>query len=121
MDKPVSVEAYLAALPAPRRAVLDQLRETIRAAAPDAVESIAYDMPSFRSNGRFVVSYAAFKHHYSLFPASDAVMAVLGDALRPHLAGRATIRFTDADPLSPEVVTRLVAIRLAETAANDGD
>ncbi len=113
-----SVGDYLAALPADRRAVMEQLRQTIQAAAPDAVETIAYQMPAFRSHdGRFLVSYAAYKNHYSLFPASGAVVAALGDAVRPYLSGKGTIRFRADEALPTEVVTKVVQIRVAENRA----
>jgi uncharacterized protein YdhG (YjbR/CyaY superfamily) len=110
-----SVDDYLAALPEDRRAVVAALRRTIRDAAPEATESIAYDMPAFRSNGRFLVSYAAFKHHYSLFPASAEVIEALGAELTPHLAGRGTIRFPAGKPIPTHLVTRVVGVRLIET------
>jgi len=59
MAKPASVEAYLAGLPGPAREVVEAMRATARAAAPDADEVIAYDMPALRLRGRFLVSYAA--------------------------------------------------------------
>jgi len=113
---PTSVEEYLAALPDERRAVMEELRQTIRAAAPEATETIAYQMPAFRNQGRFLVSYAAFKDHYSLFPASDAVIAAIGEELTPYLAGKGTIRFRSSEPLPAAVVTKIVKIRLAENA-----
>ena len=77
-----TVEDYLATLPEDRRSAVTQLRETIRAAAPEATETIAYNMPAFRSHGgQFLVSFAAFKAHYSLFPASERVVEGLGDEL----------------------------------------
>lgn len=121
MAGPASVDEYLAALPADRRAVVEQLRQTIRAAAPDAAESIAYLMPAFRSHGgQFLVSYAAFKKHYSLFPASDAVIEALGDELAPFLVGSGTIRFPADQPIPLGIVTRIVEVRLAENAAHGG-
>lgn len=109
-----SVDDYLAAQPPATRAVLEELRRTIRAAAPEATESIAYDMPALRLGGRFVVSYAAFKRHYSLFPASAVVSAALGAELEPYLYGKATLRFPVARPVPLDLVKRVVEIRLAE-------
>jgi uncharacterized protein YdhG (YjbR/CyaY superfamily) len=63
------------------------------------------------------VSYAAYKHHCSLFPASAAVLEALGDELRPYVSGKGTIRFQAATPIPVALVTKIVAIRLAETAA----
>jgi uncharacterized protein YdhG (YjbR/CyaY superfamily) len=115
-----TVDEYLAALPEDRRAVVQALRETIRAAAPDAVELISYQMPAFKTHGQFLVSYAAFKKHYSLFPASEAVVDALGDELTPYLAGKGTIRFPANAPIPLATVTRIVKVRLAENAARDG-
>ena len=75
-------------------------------------------MPALRSHGgQFLVSYAAFKNHYSLFPASDVVVATLGDALTPYLAGKGTIRFPASRPLPLDLVRRIVEIRVTENAA----
>ena len=116
-----SVEDYLAALPAERRAALEELRRTIKAAAPEATETIAYQMPAFRTQqGQFLVSYAAYKHHYSLFPASGAVVEVLGPELTPYLAGKGTIRFPADSPIPAALVTRIVKVRLEEKAARAG-
>ena len=115
-----SVDDYLAAQPPATRAVLEELRRTIRAAAPKATESIAYDMPALRLGGRFVVSYAAFKRHYSLFPASAVVSAALGAELEPYLYGKATLRFPVARPVPLDLVKRVVEIRLAEVEQRDG-
>ncbi len=113
----VNVDAYVAALPDDRRAAVEELRRTIRAAAPEAIESIAYDMPAFRLNDAFLVSYAAFKNHYSLFPASGAVVAALGDEIRPYVVGEGTIRFPIKAPIPADLVTRVVRIRLDELTA----
>jgi uncharacterized protein YdhG (YjbR/CyaY superfamily) len=118
---PASVEDYLAALPDERRAAMKELRQTIGAAAPDAEESIAYGMPALRSHGgQFLVSYAAFKNHYSLFPASGAVVEALGEELTPFLAGRGTIRFPASRPIPAALVTRIVKIRVQENAERGG-
>jgi uncharacterized protein YdhG (YjbR/CyaY superfamily) len=117
MAPPPTVRAYLDSLPADRRVVVDALRRTIRAAAPEAVESIAYSMPAFRSHGgQFLVSYAAYKKHYSLFPASGAVVEALGAELTPYLAGKGTIQFPADAPIPVALVTKVVTVRLAEIA-----
>jgi uncharacterized protein YdhG (YjbR/CyaY superfamily) len=113
------IDDYLATLPEDRRMAVNQLRETISAAAPEATETIAYNMPAFRSHGgQFLVSFAAFKAHYSLFPASGAVVDELGDELAPYLAGKGTIRFPANKPLPLATVSKIVKIRLAENAAH---
>src|SRR2546421_5245263 len=88
---PTSVEDYLAALPEAPRAALEKLRKTIKAAAPEATETISYQMPTFKEHGRFLVSYAAFKDHCSLFPASKAVLEACGEELKPYFSGKGTL------------------------------
>jgi uncharacterized protein YdhG (YjbR/CyaY superfamily) len=100
---------------------METLRRTIRAAAPQATEVISYKMPAFRTHGRFLVSYDAYKRHYSLFPASDAVVRALGDAIAPYLAGRGTIRFPADRPIPTELVARVVEVRVAENDAAASD
>ncbi len=117
MAGPITVDDYMAAAPEDRRASLELIRRTIKDAAPEATETIAYQMPAFRSHGgRFLVSYAAYKHHYSLFPASGAVIDALGDGLTPYLAGKGTIQFPASEPIPVDIVAKVVTVRLAENA-----
>lgn len=115
MAKAANVDEYMATLPDDRRPAMTVLRETINAAAPGATETIAYAMPALRSHGgQFLVSYDAYKRHYSLFPASDAMIEALGDELRPFLSGKGTIRFPADRPIPTDLVTKIVKIRVAE-------
>ena len=114
MAHPTTVDEYLATKSEAQRAGLVAMREAIRAAAPTADEVITYKMPGFKTHGRFLVSYDAFKAHFSLFPASDVVVAELGDDIRPYLSGSGTIRFPAAEPIPTELIARIVAIRLRE-------
>lgn len=113
-----SVDDYLAALSAERRAGMVRIRKAVNAGAPGTTETIAYGMPALRSHGgQFLVSYGAYKNHYSLFPASGAVIEELGAALTPHLFGSGTIRFSAKEPIPAAFVTRIVRIRFRENAA----
>ena len=114
MAKYESVDEYMARLPDDRRAAMQELRATIRAAAPDATEAIAYNMPAFRLNGRFFVSYEAFKRHYSLFPWTDQMVDELGDAVRPYAVGKGTLRFPADERIPIDLVTRIIQIRRRE-------
>jgi uncharacterized protein YdhG (YjbR/CyaY superfamily) len=117
MAASASVDDYLAALPEERRAVMEALRRSIKAAAPGATELISYGMPAFKSHGQFLVSYDAYKNHYSLFPASEAVVEACGDELKPFLTGKGTISFRADKPLPDALVTKIVKVRVAENAA----
>ncbi len=114
--KPATVAAYLDALSADRRERFEPLRAAVRAAAPDADEVIAYDMPAYRVGGRFLCSIGAYARHDSLFPASQVVIDRLGDEVAPYVKGRGTLRFPLRRPLPLELVGRIVRIRLDEVA-----
>ena len=114
MPKHETVDAYMAGLPEDRRATMEELRRTIRAAAPTATEAISYNMPAFRLDGRFFVSYEAFKRHYSLFPWTDEMVEELGDAIRPYAVGKGTLRFPADAPIPLDLVRRIIEIRLRE-------
>ena len=117
MNAPTGVEDYLAALPDASRAAMEKLRTTIKSVAPDATETISYRMPAFKHRGRILVYYAAFKDHYSLYPASNAVMDALGEELTPYVSGKGTIRFDADKPLPIALVKKIVQARLEENAA----
>jgi uncharacterized protein YdhG (YjbR/CyaY superfamily) len=120
MATPTSVEDYLAALPEAPRAILEKLRNAIKAAAPEATETtetISYQMPTFKQDGRFLVSYAAFKAHCSLFPASAKVLEAHGEELKPYFSGKGTLRFTADRPIPAALVKKIVKTRIEENAA----
>jgi uncharacterized protein YdhG (YjbR/CyaY superfamily) len=121
MAKATTVEEHLANLPADRRATMEELRRTIRSAAPTSIETIAYSMPAFRTaDGRFLLSYDAYKRHYSLFPASADVRAQLGAEIAPYVAGRGTLQFPIGSPVPLDLVRRVVEIRVREKEPADG-
>lgn len=117
MAGPRSVDEYMSGLPDDQRQALEKLRKTIKAAAPDATETISYQMPAFKQDGRFLVSFAAFKNHCSLFPASFKVMDRYGEELEPFFAGKGTLRFTPEKPIPAGLVKKIVKARLEEHAA----
>jgi uncharacterized protein YdhG (YjbR/CyaY superfamily) len=113
-----TVDEYLADLPAERRTAMELLRSTIKATVPEAIEVISYKMPAFRSHGgQFLVSYDAYKAHYSLFPASEAVVEACGEELTPYLSGKGTIRFPADRPIPVALVRRILEVRWTENAA----
>lgn len=114
MEKAKSVDGYLAALPKEQRAALERLRGIIRAAAPEATETISYGMPAFKDHGRSLVGYAAFKRHCSFFPMNAGLITRFADELAPFSTSKGTIRFTVDRPLPKALVRKLVKARLAE-------
>jgi len=117
VDKPMSVEEYLAALPKDARATLEKIRQAIMAAAPTATEKIGYGMPGFSYEGRYLVYYAGFKNHCSFFPASTGVMEEFSNDLESYDVAKGTIRFPIGKPLPGTLVKKLVKARIREIDA----
>lgn len=113
---PSTVEDYLAEVPEEARAALEKLRKTIKAAAPDTTETISYQMPTFKYQGRALVGFAAFKNHSSIFPYSTGVMDSLREDLKPYdTSGKgATIRFPADKPPPASLVKKIIKTRIQE-------
>lgn len=111
------IDAILAALPADQRAALQSLRETIAAAAPEAIEAISYALPAFRYKGRPLVSYGASKAHVAFYVMSPAAMDRHKDILAGYDTTKGAIRFQPDKPLPADLVRTLVQTRMAETDA----
>ena len=69
---PNSIDAYIAGFPQEVQSLLEQVRQTIRNAAPQAEETISYQMPTFKLYGN-LVHFAAFKHHIGFYPSSSGI------------------------------------------------
>jgi uncharacterized protein YdhG (YjbR/CyaY superfamily) len=111
-DKPKTPDDYLAAVNEDKRAALEMLRKTIKAAAPEAEECISYQLPAFRLNGKLLVAYGAAANHCAFYPGS--VMAALKDELKGYDTSKGTIRFPADRPLPPALVRKLVKLRIAK-------
>ena len=116
MGGPASVDEYMVAIPPEYRAALEKLRATIKAAAPEARETISYQMPAFRDQDLLLVSYAAFRDHCSFFPMSTKVIADHRKELAPYATGKGTLQFTIDGPIPGKVVEKIVKARLTENA-----
>lgn len=109
------IDAYLAGVDPEKRDALERLRSQIRAAAPGAVECIAYGIPGFRQDG-YLVGFAAAKTHCSFFPGSAALRELAGPGIERFETGKGTLRFQPDDPPPAAMVQRMVRLRLAENS-----
>lgn len=109
--KPQSIDEYLACVPAESRGALEKLRRTIKSIAPEAVETISYEIPTFKLNGRMLVSFAAFSEHCSFFPGAGPIEVHRAE-LKSFPTSKGTIRFAPDRPLSAALVKKLVKTRI---------
>jgi uncharacterized protein YdhG (YjbR/CyaY superfamily) len=108
-----TIDEYLAAVPADKRAALERLREQIRLAVPDATEAISYGMPAFMLGGRWFVGFGVTRAHCSFYAGRAPVEAFAAE-LEGYRLWKGTINFEADRPLPGSLVTKLLASRLAE-------
>lgn len=107
-----AITEHLRGFPPPQRAALEAVRATIRSVLPQAVEGLAWGMPTFRIDGEAVVCYEGFRRHNSLFPMSGTVVAELGDALAGFDVTKGTIHFPLETPFPARLLRRVIALRV---------
>ncbi len=111
--KPKTIDEYLAALSEDKRAALEKLRKTIRAAAPKAEECISYQLAAFRQNG-MLVAFGATANHCAFYLMSSSTVEAHKDELKDYDTSKGTIRFQADKPLPVALVRKLVKARIAE-------
>ena len=112
--KPATIDDYIAGFPADVRRLLERLRRTIREAAPEAVEAISYQMPTFKLDGRNLVHFAAFRNHIGFYPIPSGIEAFHKE-LAPYKQGKGSVQFPLGQPLPLELVGRIVRYRVRES------
>lgn len=110
------MDDYLAAVPGESRGALEELRKTIREAAPEAEETISYRIPTFKHHGS-LVAFAAFKDHLSFFPMSSTILDHHADEVAPYRTSKGTLQFAADDPIPGDLVRRIVKERIEENEA----
>ena len=106
-----SVNEYIASKPKAVQSILKRVRSTIRKAVPGAEEVISYQLPAYKLNGLPVIYFAGWKQHYSLYPASDPVVAAFKDELAPYKVSKGTIRFPLSEPVPVNLIERIAKFR----------
>ncbi len=112
-----TVEEYLAAAPSDKRATLTKLRQTIKAAAPKATESISYGIVGYKQNGERVAYFGYWKEHIALYGTSSRFIKAHAAELKPYVQSKGTIQFPWDKPLPVGLVTKIVKARVAEVTS----
>lgn len=110
-----SMDHYISTFPADIQETLESIRQVIREAAPEASETISYQMPTFWQQGN-VVHFAAFKNHIGFYPAPSGI-SEFEQELAPYITGKGTIQFPLGQPIPYELITKIVKFRVGENIA----
>ena len=89
------------------------MRQTIRKAAPEAVETISYQMPTFKLNGRGLVYFAGFKNHVGFYPIPSGI-AAFEKELSPYKQGKGSVQFPMDKPVPYDLVRKIVIFRMKQ-------
>jgi len=112
-----SIDEYIATFPEEIQKILEELRGTIKAAAPYTEEKISYNIPTFTLNGKYLVYFAGWKKHISMYPIPSGNEA-FNKEISQYIEGKGTLKFPIDKPLPLELITKIVKFRVAENLKN---
>jgi uncharacterized protein YdhG (YjbR/CyaY superfamily) len=107
-----TIDEYIATFPKDVKRILSQLRQTIHEAAPEAEETINYQMPTFTLHGN-LVHFAAFKNHIGFYPTPTGIEAFQQE-LAPYKGAKGSVQFPIDQPLPLPLIRRIVKYRVKE-------
>jgi len=108
-----SIDEYIATFPENVQKILEELRSTIKAAAPEATETISYNIPTFTLKGKYLIYFAGWKNHISIYPiptGSDE----FNKQIAKYVEGKGTLKFPIDKPLPLRLITTIVKLKVAE-------
>jgi uncharacterized protein YdhG (YjbR/CyaY superfamily) len=111
-----TIDEYIATCPVEIQPRLQEIRAAIRAAAPDAQETISYSMPAFAQHGSVLVYFAAFKNHIGFYPTPNGIENFHQDLAR-YKSSKGTVQLPLEEPLPIDLITRIVKFRIEENQA----
>jgi uncharacterized protein YdhG (YjbR/CyaY superfamily) len=112
MNKPSNIDEYIAIFPGEVQNMLEQIRATIKQAAPKAIEVISYGMPAFKLNG-ILVLFAAYSKHIGFYPKASGI-EVFKKELSAYKKAKGSVQFPLDKPLPLELISEIVKFRLEE-------
>jgi uncharacterized protein YdhG (YjbR/CyaY superfamily) len=97
------VDEYVGALPAGQREQFHRVQSIVKRLVPEAEEAISYGVPTFKYRGKYLIYFAAFKSHISIYPTLGAI--------EPTKGTKGTLQFTEKDPVPEAIVVNIVLHR----------
>lgn len=110
-----NVDQYIMSFPVEIQDLLMQIRSVIKEKAPDAVESISYGMPAYKTHGKPLVYFACFKNHIGFY-ATPTGHAAFAEELSVYKQGKGSVQFPFSKPIPFELISRIVEFRVKENA-----
>lgn len=108
-----NIDAYIARFPKDVQKVLEQVRLTVRRAAPDATEVISYGIPALKYNGKVIIYFAGHKNHIGLY-ATPSGHAAFQKELSVYKQGKGSVQFPLDKPMPLDLISRIVKYRMQQ-------
>ena len=108
-----TIDEYIKIFPQDVQSILERMRQTIRKAAPEAVEAISYQMPAFKLNGKSLVYFAGYKNHVGFYPVPSGIKAFKKE-LSQYKTGKGSVQFPIVKPVPHDLVKKIVIFRVKE-------
>jgi uncharacterized protein YdhG (YjbR/CyaY superfamily) len=110
----ITIDDYINSFPKDIQGLLEQIRLTIKNAAPEAIETINYKMPTFQFNGN-LVHFAAYKQHIGFYPAPSGIEAFKKD-LSKYKWAKGSVQFPLDKPIPLDLIAEIVKFRVIENS-----
>jgi uncharacterized protein YdhG (YjbR/CyaY superfamily) len=110
-----AIDEYLASVPPRNRALLKELRRTIRAIVPEVEECISYRLPAFRFQGQVIAGFSARSTGCSYYPFSGRTLKTLARDVSGYDQTKGALHFGPDSPLPTALVRKLLTARIAES------
>lgn len=108
-----TIDEYINAAPENVREILETIRQLVKEEAPEAVETISYQMPTFKLKGKSVVHFAAWKDHIGFYPTPSGT-AAFQEELSPYKQAKGSIQFSLNRPIPLPLIRQIVKFRVNE-------
>ena len=108
-----NIDSYIEIFPLNVQEKLELMRKTIHEVAPEAIEVISYQMPTFKLNGKNLVHFAGYAHHIGFYPVPTAITAFKRD-LVSYVTSKGAVQFPLDRPIPVELVKKIVKFRVRE-------
>ncbi len=115
-SKPENIDEYIATFPENTQKLLQQVRTSIKKVVPAVEETISYGIPTFTLNGGYLIYFAGYKNHISLYPAPRG-NELFKEELSAYKGGKGTVQFPLDKPMPFNLITRIVKFRIKENEA----
>ena len=110
-----SIDEYIKSFPEEVRVILEKIRQGIHKEAPDAIETIGYQMPAFKQKGRVLVYFAAWKYHIGFYPTPSGTVAFKKE-LSQYKSAKGSVKFPIDKPIPFDLIEKIVEFRVKENA-----